>query len=69
MGVKPLGALGTANVDPGLGDLDAEVLAQAIDAGTMMAGHDFRETVPGMMQEAQGALKQLRARPTSRFGR
>lgn len=63
VGVEALGALRAADVDPGLGDFDAQVLAQAVCAGAMVAGHDVREVFPRVAQQAQGALQQLRRRP------
>lgn len=55
--VEALGALGAADVDARLGDLDAQVLAEAVDAGAVVAGHDVREALPGVVQKAQRALQ------------
>lgn len=55
--VKALGTLGAADVDARLGDLDAQVLAEAVDARAVVAGHDVRETLPGVVQKAQRALQ------------
>lgn len=69
MGVEALGALRAADVDPGLGDFDAQVLSQAVCAGAMVAGHDVREVFARVAQQAQGALQQLRRQPRHRGGR
>lgn len=69
MGVEALGALRAADVDPGLGDFDAQVLPQAVCAGAMVAGHDVREVFPRVAQQAQGALQQLRRQPRRQGGR
>lgn len=68
VGVKALGALWAADVDPGLGDFDAQVLSQAVGAGAVVAGHDVREMFARMAQQAQRAFQQLR-RPQHRGGR
>lgn len=69
VGVEALGALWAADVDPGLGDFDAQVLSQAVGTGAMVAGHDVREVFARMAQQAQRALQQLRRRPHHRGGR
>lgn len=69
VGVEALRALRAADVDPRLGDLDAQVLSQAVRAGAMVAGHDVREVFAGVPQQAQGALQQLGRRPRGRGGR
>ena len=57
MRVEALRALGAADVNARLGDLDAQVLAEAVDAGAMVTGHDVREALPGVVQKAQRALQ------------
>lgn len=57
MRVEALAALGAADVDTRLGDLNAQVLAEAVDAGAVVAGHDVGETLPGVVQKAQRALQ------------
>lgn len=69
MGVEALRTFRAANVDPRLGDFDAEVLAQAVCAGAMVAGHDVWEVFSRVAQQAQRALQQLRRRPHGRGGR
>lgn len=67
--VETLRAFGAADVDARLRDLDAQVLAEAVDTGAVVTGHDVRETLPGVVQKAQGALQKLRPHPSSHFGR
>lgn len=55
--VEALRALGATDVDARLRDLDAQVLAEAVNAGAVVAGHDVRETLPGVVQKAQRALQ------------
>lgn len=63
MGVEALRALGAGDVDTGLGDLNAQVLAQAVCAGAVVAGHDVREAIPGVAKQAQRAFQQVWQRP------
>lgn len=70
VGVEALRALRAADVDPRLGDLDAQVLSQAVGARAVVAGHDVREVFARVPQQAQGAFQQLaRRRPRRRGGR
>lgn len=69
VGVEALRALRAADVDPRLGDFDAQVLSQAVRAGAMVAGHDVREVFAHVAQQAQRALQQLARRPRRRGGR
>lgn len=55
--VKALRALRAADVDARLWDLNAQVLAEAIDAGAVVTGHDVGEALPGVAQKAQRALQ------------
>jgi len=57
--VEALGALGAADVDARLRDLNAQVLPQAVGAGSVRARHDVREPVARVPQQAQRALQLL----------
>lgn len=52
-------ALGAAEVDAALGDLDAQVLAQAAQAGAVAAAQQLRELFWGLGHQAQGALQEV----------
>lgn len=58
--VEAFRALGTADVDPALRYLDAQVLAKAVGAGAVVARHDVGKTVSCVAQQAQRALQKLR---------
>ncbi len=60
MGVEALWALGAADVDPALRDLDAQILSEAVGTRAVVACHDVREAVSGVAQQAQRTLQQLR---------
>lgn len=55
---QSLCTLGTAELDAALCDLDAEVLAQAAEAGAVAATQQLRELVGGLAHQAQGTLQQ-----------
>lgn len=59
MGVEALRALGAADVDSRLRDLDTEILTQAVYAGAVVAGHDVWEVLSCMAKQAEGALEQF----------
>lgn len=61
VGVEALRALRAADVHSALRDLYTQVLAQAVHAGAVVAGHDLGEPVLGVPQEAQGALQEVSA--------
>lgn len=56
---ESLGALGAAELDSALGDLDAEVLSQAAEAGAVAAAQQLGELVGGLTHQAQGALQEV----------
>lgn len=57
-GGQPLGALGAAELDAALGDLDAEVLAEAAEAGAVAAAQQLGQLLGGLAHQAQGALQE-----------
>lgn len=57
---QPLGALGAAELDPALRDLNAQVLPQATQAGAVAAPQQLRELVGRLAHQAQGALQEVR---------
>lgn len=59
VGVEALGALGAADVDAALRDLDAQVLPETVGAGAVVTRHDVREAVSGVAQQAQRTFQEL----------
>lgn len=59
MGVEALRALGAADVDSRLRDLDAQILSQAVCTGAVVTGHDVWEALACVAQQAQRAFQQL----------
>lgn len=56
VGVEALRALGAADVNAALRDLDAQVLPQTVRARAMVTRHDVREAITGMAQQAEGTF-------------
>lgn len=56
---QSLGTLWAAELDSTLGDLDAEVLPQAAEAGAVAAPQQLWELVGGLAHQAQGALQEV----------
>lgn len=55
---QSLGTFRAAELDSALCDLDAEVLAQATEAGTVAAAQQLRQLLWGLEHQAQGALQE-----------
>lgn len=56
---QSLGTLGAAELDSALCDFDAEVLAQAAEAGSVAAPQQLGELVGGLAHQAQGTLQEV----------
>lgn len=56
---QPLGTLGAAELNSALGDFDAQVLAQAAEAGAVTAAQQLGQLLGGLTHQAQGTLQEV----------